>query len=365
MVKEPTVFKNIKNIDKIVYGIGSFDQLDDIIAPQRKHNDKFFVFLVDDFFHGKSLEKRLPVYTEDIVKFIFTGKDEPKTQQIDDLKDEILMTKGLPAGVIGIGGGSIMDIAKALSVMFNQKGSSTLYQGLNLAKNPGVYHVGIPTISGTGAECSTTAVLTGPEKKLGIKCEYTPFDQIILDPELTLTVPTDQWFYTGMDCYIHCIESSTGRFYNTFSKAYGDTALDLCRDVFLGENSGQNLDNAEKLMVASLFGGLSLSYSEVGVCHALSYGLSYVFGTRHGIANSIAFSVLDDYYPKGVTEFREMLDNHHIDLPSDMAKGWTEAEITKMAEIAFALSHMWDHALGKDWKEKLTLDMVKDLFRRM
>ena len=48
-------------------------------------------------------------------------------------------------------------------------------------------------ISGTGAECSTTAVLTGPEKKLGIKCEYTPFDQIILDPELTLTVPTNQW----------------------------------------------------------------------------------------------------------------------------------------------------------------------------
>jgi len=358
-------YKNIKNIDKIVFGTGSFDQLDEIIAPKRTENNKYFVFLVDDFFKGKYLEKRIPACADDIVKFIFTGKDEPKTGQIDQLRDEILASKGLPSGVVGIGGGSIMDIAKALSVMFTQEGSSMLYQGLNLAKNPGIYHVGVPTISGTGAECSTTAVLTGPEKKLGIKCEYTPFNQIILDPELTLTVPTNQWFYTGMDSYIHCIESSTGRLYNTFSKAYGDTSLQLCREVFLGENSGQSLENAEKLMVASLFGGLSLSYSEVGVCHALSYGLSYVLGSRHGIANCIAFNMLEDYYPEGHKEFREMIHKHHIDLPVNMSKDWTEEQITKMAEIAFALSHMWDHALGSDWKEKLTLDMVKDLFRRM
>lgn len=359
------MLKNIKNIDKIVYGMGSFDQLDEIIAPIREKNNKYFVFIVDDFFKGKYLEKRLPVYNNDIVKYVYTGKDEPKTEQIDQLRDEILASQGLPSGVVGIGGGSAMDIAKALSVMFTQEGSSTLYQGLNLAKNPGIYHVGIPTISGTGAECSTTAVLTGPEKKLGIKCEYTPFNQLILDPELTLTVPKDHWFYTGMDSYIHCIESSTGRLYNTFSKAYGDTALELCREVFLGKNSGQSQDNAEKLMVASLFGGLSLSYSEVGVCHALSYGLSYVFGTRHGYANCLSFNVLEDYYPQGYAEFKEMLHTHHIALPENLSKKWTEEQITKMAEISYALTHMWDHAIGANWKEKVSLDMIKDLFRRM
>ncbi len=359
------MFKNIKNIDKILYGTGSFEQLDEIIAPKRSENNKFFVFIVDDFFKGKHLEKLLPVENDDIVEFIFTGKDEPKTSQIDKLRDEILTSKGLPSGVVGIGGGSIMDIAKALSVMFKQEGSSTLYQGLNLASNPGIYHVGIPTISGTGAECSTTAVLTGPEKKLGIKCEYTPFDQIVLDPELTLTVPKNQWFYTGMDTYIHCIESESGRLYNTFSKAYGDQSLALCREVFLGENAGQNLENAEKLMVASLFGGLSLSYSEVGICHALSYGLSYVLGTRHGIGNCIAFNVLDEYYPKAIEEFREMIKKHNIDLPVNMAEHWTDAQVTKMAEISYALSHMWDHAIGPDWKEKVTIDMIKSLFLRM
>ncbi|MBN1251059.1 MAG: iron-containing alcohol dehydrogenase [Bacteroidales bacterium] len=359
------MIKNIRNIDKIVFGGGSFSQLEDIIQSKRTENDKFFVFIVDDFFKGKYLEKSLPAYEDDLVFFLDASHEEPKTGQIDELRDEILSKSGLPSGIVGIGGGSIMDIAKALSVMVKQEGSSTLYQGLNLVENPGIYHVGIPTISGTGAECSTTAVLTGPVKKLGIKCEWTPFNQLILDPDLTLTVPKNQWFYTGMDSYIHCIESESGRLYNTFSKAYGDQSIELCREVFLGEDSGQSPENSEKLMVASLFGGLSLSYSEVGVCHALSYGLSYVFGTRHGIANCIAFNVLEDFYPQGVAEFKEMVRKHNIELPENLAAKWTDEQVTKMAEIAYALSHMWDHAVGENWKEKVTIDTIKDLFYRM
>ncbi len=359
------MYKNIKNIDKIVFGNGSFSQLDDILKPHRIENNKYFVFIVDDFFDGKELANQLPAYEEDMVFFIDASHDEPKTGQIDRLRDEIIDLKGTPSGIVGIGGGSIMDIAKALSVMVNNPGSSTKYQGLNLVKNPGIYHVGIPTISGTGAECSTTAVLTGPEKKLGIKCEWTPFNQLILDPELTLTVPKNQWFYTGMDTYIHCIESASGRLYNTFAKAYGDQSIELCKDVFLRENSGQSLENSEKLMVASLFGGLSLSYSEVGVCHALSYGLSYVLGTRHGLANCIAFNVLEDYYPDAVGDFKAMVEKHGIDLPKNMAKDWTDEQVTRMAEISYALSHMWDHAIGEDWKEKVSLDMIKELFYRM
>ncbi len=359
------MYKNIKNIDKIVFGNGSFSQLEDILKPHRIENNKYFVFIVDDFFDGKELANKLPAYEEDMVFFIDASHDEPKTGQIDRLRDEIIDLKGTPSGIVGIGGGSIMDIAKALSVMVNNPGSSTKYQGLNLVKNPGIYHVGIPTISGTGAECSTTAVLTGPEKKLGIKCEWTPFNQLILDPELTLTVPKNQWFYTGMDTYIHCIESASGRLYNTFAKAYGDQSIELCKDVFLRENSGQSLENSEKLMVASLFGGLSLSYSEVGVCHALSYGLSYVLGTRHGLANCIAFNVLEDYYPDAVGDFKAMVEKHGIDLPKNMAKDWTNEQVTRMAEISYALSHMWDHAIGEDWKEKVTIDMIKELFYRM
>jgi 3-deoxy-alpha-D-manno-octulosonate 8-oxidase len=73
-----------------------------------------------------------------------------------------------------------------------------------------------------------------PEKKLGINSDYTVFDQMVLDPELIADAPRDpQRFYTGMDCYIHCVESLEGTYLNSFSQAYGEKAMALCREVFL------------------------------------------------------------------------------------------------------------------------------------
>ena len=357
--------KNFKNIDKIVYGNGSFDQLDEIIKPIRKENKNYFVFIVDHYFKGKLLEQRIPLNNEDTIYFIDVDPKEPTTEQIDNLRDKIISDKGLPSGIVGIGGGSILDIAKALSLMLTNEGSSTLYQGLNLVKKPGVYHLGIPTISGTGAECSMTAVLTGPVKKLGLKCDWTVFNQVILDPDLITTVPRNKWFYTGMDCYIHCIEAESGIFYNAYSKAYGDQALKLCREIFIEERRGQSPENNEKLMLASLFGGLSLTYSEVGACHAFSYGLSVQFGTKHGLANCIAFNYLEDFYGDAVNEFKEMVRINNIEIPTNLSADWSDEEIIKMSEVAYNLPHMWTHALGYDWKDKFTVEDIAAYYRKM
>ncbi len=135
--------------------------------------------------------------------------------------------------------------------------------------------------------------------------------------------------------------------------------------MYLGPQSGQTPENDEKLMVASLFGGLSLTYSEVGVCHALSYGLSYVFGTRHCYANCIIFEQLEDFYPEGVREFRQMVEQHQIFIPQGLAKDWTDAQMDKMADVALALTHMWNHALGPDWKHKISHADIKKLYARM
>ncbi|CAG0906817.1 unnamed protein product [Cyprideis torosa] len=351
--------------EQVIGRLISFAQLGDIIQPKRKENNGYFVFLVDKYFEGKSLPDQLPVEGKDRLIFVDVEEHEPTTDQVDGIRDELLEYNGLPSGLVGIGGGSVMDIAKAVSVMLNQPGYSPQYQGLNLAVNPGVYHVGVPTVAGTGSECSITAVLTGPEKKLGIKCEWTPFDQIILDPDLVATVPKNQWFYTGMDTFIHDEESKSGIFYNTFAAAYGDKSLALCEEIFLGPNAGQNPENDEKLMIASLFGGLSLTYSEVGACHALSYGLSYVFGDRHGYANCIAFNHLEEFYGDGVKKFKEMVARHEVPLPQNRAANWTEDEIMKMAQVAYNLPHMWHHALGEDWKNKISVEKIADLYRRM
>ena len=355
--------KNFKNIEHIVFGRGSFNMLGEILDKQRNQNDRFVLFVVDNCFKGKELEQRFPLKQKDVVRFIDVDPFEPTTEQIDELRDDILKNNGLPAAVVGIGGGSIMDIAKAVALMFTNEGSSTLYQGLNLVKKPGIFHVGVPTISGTGAEVSMTAVLTGPDKKLGLKCDWTIFDQVILDPELIATVPLDKWFYTGMDTYIHCIESETGILNNAFSHAYAEQALKLCRDIYLGD--GQTKENDDKLMVASMMGGLSLTYSEVGVCHALSYGLSKIFGTKHCFANCVIFQHLEDIYPQGVAEFRQMLKKQNIQLPVGLSKSWSEDEVTAMSEVAIKLSHMWRHAFGEDWQQKISLEWIKGLYKRM
>jgi len=359
------MYRNFRNVGKCAYGRGSFGKLGEILEEQRTGENPFMVFIVDDYFKGKALAEKIPKKDVDVVEFIYAGGEEPKTQQIDELRDRILAEKGMPSGIIGIGGGSVMDIAKSTALMFTNEGSSTKYQGLNLIQKRGIYHVGVPTISGTGAEVSMTAVLTGPEKKLGLKCEWTVFDQIVLDPDLIASVPKNQWFYTGMDCYIHCVESMTGYLKNTYSEAYGYKSLDLCREVFLFEGSGQTPENDEKLMVASYFGGLSLTYSEVGICHALSYGLSYVFGTRHGLANCICFNQLEDYYPEGVKEFKQMVEKHQIDLPANMSKDWTTEQIEQMVDVTLQLHHMWNHALGPDWEQKIDRKTIADLYGKM
>jgi 3-deoxy-alpha-D-manno-octulosonate 8-oxidase len=358
------MFRIIKSVPKCLFGKGSFNQLGDILEEMRKSRDSYFVFLLDDFFRNKPLEKRIHLKGNDNIIAVNVD-DEPKTILVDKIRDQILAGgKGIPTALIGIGGGSVMDYAKAVSVMLTNEGSSSVYQGLNLAKNQGVYHIGIPTLAGTGAEVSMTAVLTGPEKKLGIKGEFTPFDLIVLDPELIHDAPKNQRFYTGMDAYIHNVESVDGINRNCISDSYAEQSQALCRDVFLNDNLTRE-EADEKLMVASYFGGLSIGHSEVGVCHALSYGLSYVLGLHHGIGNCIAFNQLEEVYGNAVKEFHAMVKKHGIDIPQHISKGLTPEQFDRMADTALGLKHMWNHAYGPDWQDHINKDKIISWYKRM
>tara|TARA_R110000868_G_scaffold411615_2_gene705925 strand:- start:135 stop:1196 length:1062 start_codon:yes stop_codon:yes gene_type:complete len=352
-------------VPRVVFGRGSFNQLNDIIAPKRLNIKAPFIFLVDDIFRSNPwLTSRINLSYDDKIIYI-SAKEEPKTSQVDELVESIILdTKERPSGVIGIGGGTLLDLAKAVSIMLTNKGETKHYQGWDLVKNPAIYHVGIPTISGTGSEVSRTTVLTGPEKKLGINSDFTPFDQVILDPELTKDVPKEQWFYTGMDCYIHCIESLKGTYLNAFSQTYGDMALELCKDIFL-TNKLDAKAAQDKLMMASWHGGMSIVYSQVGVAHAMSYGLSYLLGTKHGIGNCIVFNHLEEFYPEGVALFKAMKAKHNIQLPKDICADLSDKEFETMINIALSLKPLWENALGKNWEQIATPKKLKELYQKM
>ncbi len=355
-------FRNFKMVGYVIYGRSSFNQLDQILEPNRK-NGLPMIFLVDHFFKNKELVNRIPLKGND--KIIFADVTyEPKTTYVDSLAAELKEEFGSVSGVIGIGGGSTMDLAKAVSLMITNRGSSADYQGWDLVKVPGVYKAGIPTLSGTGAEVSRTTVLTGPTKKLGMNSDFTLFDQIVLDPELTANAPKDQWFYTGMDCYIHCIESLQGTYLNEFSKSYGEKALQLCREVFVEKDNRDN-ESDDKLMMASYAGGMSIAYSQVGVAHAVSYGLSYLLGTKHGIGNCIVFDHLEEYYPEGVKEFKTMVEKNGIRIPKNICAGLTEEHFQIMINVSLGMKPLWENALGKDWEKIMTREKLRALYEKL
>lgn len=357
-------FRNFPMVPKVVFGEGSFDQLPGILSEKRKKKAPF-IFLVDEIFKDNlEFTERIPRRFND--KIVFVSADhEPTTQQVDELVKAVKKEfSRLPSGIVGIGGGTLLDLAKAVSIMLTNPGSAADYQGWDLVSNKAVYHVGIPTISGTGAEVSRTAVLLGPERKLGINSDFTPFDQVILDPGLCVGIPKNQWFYTGMDCFIHCVESLKGTFLNAFSKSYGEKAYDMCLDIFLHDNLSEEESRAE-LMMASWHGGMSIAYSQVGVAHAMSYGLSYVLGVKHGIGNCIVFQYLDEFYPEDVKLFRQMVAKHQIKMPKGICENLTDDQLETMISVSLGMIPLWENALGNDWQKIITRDKLREMYRMM
>ncbi|XDD52823.1 iron-containing alcohol dehydrogenase family protein [Leptospira sp. WS4.C2] len=353
-------FRIFKQVPRLLFGANSLNRLAELL-PGKSSADDYYVFVIDDVHKDSDIVSRINSTQNDIIEFFPASKKEPATYQVDEIKDRILKIKGnkKPTSIIGIGGGSSMDVAKAISVVLCNEGSSSLYQGWDLVPNPGIHKIGIPTVAGSGAEASRTAVLMGKDRKFGINSDYSMFDAIILDSSLIKNVPTEQRFHSGMDCYIHCVESLQGTMINELARGYASKALELCENVFL-----ENGDD-DQLMTASYLGGVSIVNSEVGVCHALSYGLSLELGYRHGYANCIAFDVLEEYYGPFVEKFRNMLKKHKITLPKGVTHSLGADAIQRMVDMTLRMERPLTNALGDNWKEILTPDKIVKLYQRM
>ncbi|AVQ13764.1 Alcohol dehydrogenase, iron-dependent [Leptospira santarosai] len=354
-----TSLRIFKQVPRLLFGLNTIDRINELLP--KKDNEDYYIFIIDDVHKKGAILNRLKCASEDIIEWFPASAKEPSTAQIDNLKDKFIQIRNqkLPRAIVGIGGGSTMDVAKALSVMMCNEGSASQYQGWDLVPNPGIFKIGIPTVAGSGAEASRTAVLMGKERKFGINSDYSMFDAIILDSSLIKNVPIDQRFYSGMDCYIHCVESLQGTMINELAKGNASKALELCEKVFLSDGDD------DMLLTASYMGGVSIVNSEVGVCHALSYGLSLELGYRHGFANCVAFNVLEEYYGPWVDRFRKMLKIHKIELPKNVCKSLDNAAMDRMVNMTLKMERPLTNALGEDWKDKMTPNKIISLYERM
>ncbi len=192
--------------------------------------------------------------------------------------------------VVGVGGGSAMDTAKAAAALITNQGKAEDYVGLNLVPLPGVATIMVPTTAGTGAEVTFTAVFTNRQTKAkgGINSEFLFPDMALLDPELTVSLPPEVTAATGMDALTHAIESVTSRSSTVFTEALAHAAVRLIMEnlrtaVFKGED----IKAREGMLMGSLLAGMALADAGVGACHALAYPLGGFYRIPHGLANAV------------------------------------------------------------------------------
>lgn len=357
------------NVPTYYFGVGATSKLKDVLDERRSiSSNKSAVFLIDSYFKNVNPQSKFHVDSADLVIWIDTV-EEPTTDIIDEYVATVRNRLGAgqaPCAIVGVGGGCALDSAKAVSNLLGNPGRAEDYQGWDLVKNPGVYKIGVPTLSGTGAEASRTCVMTNKKKniKLGMNSQFTVFDHLVLDPVHSETANRDQYFYTAMDTYIHCVESLKGQYRHALADAYSYQAINLIREV-CDSSDMMSLENREKVMVASYLGGASIANTFVGVVHPLSAGLSTTLHFHHCIGNCIVMNVMEDFYPEETIEFRKFMKQQGVKLPVNVCGGLKENDFRSLYDSTIVHEKPLVNALGQDFKSILTFDRVSKIFARM
>lgn len=192
--------------------------------------------------------------------------------------------------IVGVGGGSPMDIASITSVMLTNPGSVRDYFGINLVKRPVVPTVLIPTTAGTGAEVTPNAILTDTKEKMkkAIVSPHILPRVAIVDPLLTISMPPSVTSFTGIDALTHAIESYTSNNANILTDLIAKEAIFLIsRSLRTAVANGNDLEARYDMSIGSLYAGLALANAGVTAVHALAYPLGGQFNIPHGIANGL------------------------------------------------------------------------------
>lgn len=200
--------------------------------------------------------------------------------------------------LVGVGGGSALDITKVLSVMLTNTGNVRDMVGIEKIEKPGVPTILVPTTSGTGSEVTYNAIFTDTRDmvKKGIVSPYLLPKVAIVDAELTLTVPPAVTAATGMDALVHAVESYTAIRADELTDGIALQAIKLIsRSLRKAVYNGKDLKAREDLAMGSLLAGISLGNAGVGAVHALAYPLGGKFKVPHGVANSLLLPFVMKY----------------------------------------------------------------------
>lgn len=212
--------------------------------------------------------------------------------------------------VLGIGGGSPLDIAKVSAILVKNSGDLNAYFGVDLVPNKGVPTMLVPTTAGTGSEVTPIAILSDHTDRLkkGIVSPYLFPEVAVLDPELTIPLPAQVTAATGMDALIHAVEAFTSKNATSMSDMLARQAMSVIfRSIRTAYGDGTNLDARGKMLEGSLLAGMAFANAGVTAVHAFAYPIGAEFHIPHGVANSIMLTPVMAFNMLGIpSKFAEM-----------------------------------------------------------
>ncbi len=258
--------------------------------------------------------------------------EEPAYDYLDEIAEEVRRISGFDL-IVGIGGGSCLDITKAVAVLKTNPGKAIDYRGFDMAKKEGVPTLCIPTTAGTGSEATINAVFTDTSemKKLGINGRYINATYSVLDAEWSLSCPQSVAVSSGMDAVVHALESYMCRQATPFSRMYSREAFRL---LFHNLSSviDEPLNSAarQSIQVGAYLAAVGLFNSGSGIAGAFSYPLGVHYKVPHGIGGGIFISaIVKDNVDRGYTGFADLLDTITPVTPS----AGREDKATRFAEL--------------------------------
>ena len=271
----------------ITFGKGAIGDVHNIINKEKYNN---LGCVIDHRLLDLPLIKRLikSLKKETYIKIIECNISEPTYEKLEEKR---LNSQEIDIDVfIGIGGGSALDMAKGLSVLYSNNGPAVTYRGFDQFKEPILPIIAIPTTAGTGSEITPNASFIDSEekRKMGINGEAIRPKYAILDPELTLSCPKAPTISAGVDSLVHASEAFAAKKSNPMAKMFAREGFKLVFEnlPLLVDDLG-NIELREKVMYGAFLSAIALMNSGTGPAAAMSYPLGVHYGVPHGIGGGI------------------------------------------------------------------------------
>lgn len=268
--------------------------------------------------------------------------------------------------VIGIGGGSSMDVAKLVALLTESEQSLEQVYGVGLAKGTRLPLIQVPTTSGTGSEVTPVAIITtGSSTKKGVVSPLLLPDIALLDVELTLGLPAAVTAATGIDAMIHAIEAYTSQHKkNPLSDSLARQALALLSsNIMTAVHQGDQIEAREKMLLGSMLAGQAFANAPVAAVHALAYPLGGHFHIPHGLSNSLVLPQVMRFNASVAAEqYAELAQIIDPGIATGSAEAMTEALISALERLIQALglpNRLRDMNITRDQLPLLATDAME------